>query len=95
MATLPENERQQVHRGLMRYWSSLFEEMPYLSPELKAAVDATDDWIEANQAAYNAALPEPFRSNAALSQKTILLSAVASMRVSPEFARRLFGTLFN
>jgi len=59
--------------------------------ELLAAVAATDDWIEANQAAINAALPQPFRANATTAQKTLLFCAVALARVSLTFARQIFG----
>lgn len=90
MAVLPENERDQIHRGIMRWWSRERELTPFLSPELRTAIAETDDWIEANQTAFNNALSEPFRSNASLAQKTLLFCAVAAMRVSPQFATRLF-----
>lgn len=48
--------------------------------DLRAAVDAADDWIEANAASYNSALPQPFRGNANLAQKTLLLCWVAMRR---------------
>lgn len=51
-------------------------------PDLKAAVDATDDWIESNQTSFNTALPQPFRSNATLLQKTFLFCFVAMRRAS-------------
>lgn len=49
-------------------------------PELKAAIDATDNWIDANQSGYNAALPDPFRSLASLDEKTVLFCYVALKR---------------
>ena len=49
-------------------------------PDLKAAVDATDDWLEANQTSFNSALPQPFRGAASLPQKTFLLCYVAMRR---------------
>jgi hypothetical protein len=48
--------------------------------QLRDAVDATDDWIEANQTSFNAALPQPFRGSANLAQKTFLLCYVAMRR---------------
>jgi hypothetical protein len=48
--------------------------------DLQAAVDATDTWIDSNQAAFNAALPATFRNNATLSQKTLLFCFVARRR---------------
>lgn len=48
--------------------------------DLRAAVDATDDWIEASQASFNAALPQPFRGAATTAQKTFLFCYVAMRR---------------
>jgi len=62
----------------MRNWPGTFAGIT--KPDLKAAVDATDDWIEANQTSFNTALPQPFRSNATLAQKTFLFCYVAMRR---------------
>lgn len=51
-------------------------------PELRAAIDATDQWIDDKQVEFNAALPQPFRSNATLAQKTFLFCYVAMRRAS-------------
>ena len=59
----------------MRNWPGVFAGIT--KPDLKAAVDATDDWIEANSTSFNTALPQPFRSNASAPQKTFLLCYVA------------------
>lgn len=50
--------------------------------DLRAAVDATDDWIDANQASFNTALPVTFRNNANLAQKTLLFCLVAMRRAN-------------
>jgi hypothetical protein len=92
MATLPDVDRQRIHRGLMRYWSGIFEELGNVSKtELKAAVDTTDQWIEDNQTSFNNALPNPFKTQATQAQKTLLFCAVALMRVSGDFLRRVLG----
>lgn len=52
----------------------------FTKPDLAAAVNATDDWIEANQGAFNTALPAAFRTNATLAQKTLLFCYVAMRR---------------
>jgi len=49
-------------------------------PDLSAAISATDDWIDANQASFNSALPQPFRSTADLQLKTLLFCYVAMRR---------------
>lgn len=48
--------------------------------DLRAAVDATDAWIDGNQSSYNTALPATFRNNASLAQKTLLFCFVAMRR---------------
>lgn len=54
--------------------------------DVRAAVDATDAWIESAQGAaapatgYNSALPQPFRGAASLDQKTLLYCYVAMRR---------------
>jgi hypothetical protein len=94
MALLTDEQRAQVWRGTMRFWSQLREPVgAFNKTDLRSAVNATDQWIEDNAASYNAALPEPFRSEATAAQKTLLFCAVAAMRVSLNFARKLFGGL--
>ena len=91
MAVLSETDRQRIWRGIMRYWSQLFEGTDFSTAELRAAVDATDNWIDGNQGSFNTALPDPFKTNATQAQKTLLFCVTAAMRVSPAFARALIG----
>lgn len=49
-------------------------------PELRAAVDAMDDWIEDNQVSFNTALPLPYRSDATTVQKIELFALVLMLR---------------
>ncbi len=92
MATLPDLDRLRIWRGLMRYWSSLREPIDGMAkPDLKAAVDAADNWVDANAASYNAALPLPFRNNATAGQKSLLLVAVVLMRYNLNLLRQVFG----
>lgn len=48
--------------------------------DLRAAVDATDTWIDNNAAAYNTALPLTARTQLTATQKTILFCFVAMRR---------------
>jgi len=91
MTNLSDGEREQVWRGLMRYWSKIRQAMSLLKTDLRAAINATDDWIEDNQSSYNTALPQAARDNLTAGQKTVLFCAVAARRVSVEFAKLLFG----
>jgi hypothetical protein len=68
----------------LRTWAQLMRNLPgnlaVTKQDLRAAVDATDDWIEANQTSFNTALPQPFRGSATLAQKTFLFCYVAMRR---------------
>ena len=48
--------------------------------QIRAAVDAADDWADLNAAAYNLALPLAFRNGATIAQKTLLLTYVILRR---------------
>lgn len=52
----------------------------FTKAELRAALDATDDWIDDNAASFNSALPQPFRGAATSAQKTLLFCYVAMRR---------------
>jgi hypothetical protein len=80
MAVLTETQRFKVWGALMREWQALGQPPTVVKGDIRAAVDATDDWIETNQANFNAALPDPFRSNMSLEQKTLLFCFVALKR---------------
>jgi hypothetical protein len=81
MAVLSDADRQRIWRGVLR--SALFGAVPNnLKTDLRAAVDATDAWIDSNASSYNVALPQPFRNNATAAQKTLLFCFVALMRAN-------------
>lgn len=48
--------------------------------DLEAAVQYTEDWIEANQADYVAGLPQPFKGDADASAKILLFVYTAMKR---------------
>ena len=77
MAALTDSDRRALWADYMRVND---EEMSLLKPELRAAVDATDDWIEANQSAFNSALPLPARTSLSAKQKARLFMAVAGRK---------------
>jgi hypothetical protein len=78
MAALSAEDRRRVWAHIMRNWDS--GSISVTKADLRAAVDATDQWIEDNQAAYNLALPQPFRGAATTAQKTLLFCYVAMRR---------------
>jgi len=44
--------------------------------DLRAALDALDDWFDTNASTVNNIFPEPFKSNATTAQKAALLAYV-------------------
>jgi hypothetical protein len=78
MAVLDETNRARVAAQAMR--EALGGVPNCLKADLRAAVDATDTWIDSQAASFNAALPTAFRNNATLTQKTLLFCFVAMRR---------------
>lgn len=76
MAVLGDTERFEV-------WAQIMRELPMpgvTKPELRAAVNALDTWLNDNAAAANAALPQPARGALTVEQKAALLSYVIARR---------------
>ena len=48
--------------------------------DIRAAISAVDTWATNNAAAYNSALPDPFKSTATAAQKALLLAAICLRR---------------
>ena len=91
MAELSEQDRIRLLVGSQNHWSQLSEVTGFSASDLKAAIDATDIWIDGNEVSFNSSLPNPFKTNATQAQKTLLFCVTAAMRVSPAFARKLIG----
>lgn len=92
MAVLSNTIRQQLWRGLMRYWSARLEALVGCTKaDLQAAVNAADDWADTNAASYNSALPAAFRTNATVAQKAFLLAMVALARGNVALLRAILG----
>lgn len=81
MAVLSDSDRHVASRAWIR---KVFVEANATATmdhtAIKAAIDATDTWIDGQQANYNAALPAPFQGTATLQQKTLLFCFVALKR---------------
>jgi hypothetical protein len=93
MAELTQADKIKITKGMMQYWSTLFEEIGLTKTELYQAVSATDTWIDDNAASYVAALPAAAQSGLTDAQKTILFCIVAAYRVSEALAVKLVGGL--
>ena len=77
MALLDETNRQRTHAQWMR---DNLEPIGVSKAEVRAALDATDNWIQTNDTSFNNALPQPFRGAATATQKTLLFCYVAMRR---------------
>ncbi len=54
--------------------------LPLSKADLRAAVNAIDDWCDTNAAAFNTAIPQPARAALSARQKAALLMIVVSHR---------------
>lgn len=79
MAALDETNRARVAAQSMRA-AGLGALTGLTKADLRAAVDATDTWVDSNAAAYNTAIPQPARGALTTQQKTLLLCFVAMRR---------------
>ncbi len=92
MAALSNAVRQQIWRGIMRYWSREREALgTYTKAELQAAINAADDWVDSNASSFNSALPQPFRTQATTAQKAFLLACVTLARGNAALLRQILG----
>lgn len=76
MAVLDATNRARTVAQMMREFATGAP----LKADLAAAVAATDDWIEANQAAWIAALPTAYRTSSSAAQKILLFAYVLMRR---------------
>ena len=80
MAELSSAKRQELWAELMRELSADGETVGITKPELRAAVDALDTWLNDNAATINAALPLPARSALSAAQKARMLMFIVRYR---------------
>ena len=80
MALLTDGERTSLWAEFMRRASQERATLALSKPELRAAVDATDQWIEDNVSSFNTALPAAARTALSAQQKALMFFAVASKR---------------
>lgn len=81
MAALSEQERANVWADFMRKLSLTNESLGAVSKaDLRAAVDAIDQFLEDNATTINNAFPQPARANLTVPQKARLLAYVALRR---------------
>lgn len=80
MTLLIEEDRRELWAKFMKEASAIWEKLDLSKSDLRAAVDATDQWIEDNQASFNQALPLPARTALTQKQKVRLFMEVAKRK---------------
>jgi hypothetical protein len=93
MAVLPDADRARIYRGLMRFWSRIdvCEPIPSVKVVVRSAVDAADNWADANAAAYNNALPAEVKTQWSANAKAMLLAMVVLARYNPTLLAAILG----
>lgn len=80
MAVLSNNDRFAAWAQAMREISEAGESITITKTELRAALNAVDQWVDDNATAFNQAIPQPARSALSASQKARLLTLVVRRR---------------
>lgn len=80
MAIMADGDRATVHREVMQKLSRINEACGVTKGDLRAAVNAADQWVSDNAASFNSALPLPARTALTASQKARLLLMVIAKR---------------
>lgn len=79
MAVLSDIDRADLFAEINRDRTAI-DGMSITKAELRAALNAADDWANTNAASYNAALPQPARGQMSATQKAALLMYVIRKR---------------
>ncbi len=80
MAILSENDRVTEWAGFMSDISIRREPIALVKQDLRDAINAVDDWVDTNTAAFNQALPVAARTFLTATQKAELLMRVVRRR---------------
>jgi hypothetical protein len=81
MAVLSDSDRAALHTSWMQDLSSSRSSIATLAKaQLRAAIDAADQWADDNASSYNTALPVAARNNLTAKQKAQLLMFVIRRR---------------
>ena len=91
MAVLTDEIHLKIWRGLMRYWSNSRTPVPIVKADLRAAINAADNWADDNAAEYNNALPPPAKTVLSAEQKAAILATVILARFNPALLRDILG----
>jgi hypothetical protein len=79
---LTSEQRAALTQLFMSDHSATRTNIPISKADIRAAINAVDDWCDTNAASFNTAIPQPARGALSSTQKALLLSYVALRRVS-------------
>jgi uncharacterized protein YaiE (UPF0345 family) len=80
MAVLNAANRQQAYVDFIDSMKLSGESLAVIKSDLKAAIDATDDWVDSNAVSFNNSLPAAAKANLTVKQKARLLVYVIKKR---------------
>ncbi len=80
MAALSDSDRFSVWAQYMSDAGSERQAPPLSKVDLRAAINAIDDWVDTNTTAFNNAIPQPARGALTTKQKANLLLYVVTKR---------------
>ena len=80
MAVLPDSDRANIWAQFMQVLSNDHDPLGLSKPDLRAAVNAIDDWVNTNAAVFNLAIPQPARTVLTARQKARILALVVLRR---------------
>jgi hypothetical protein len=80
MAILTDQNRAALWAEVMREMSAGGEGCSITKTDLRLALNAVDQWVDDNSAAFNSAIPQPARSALTSKQKARLLAYVVRRR---------------
>ena len=80
MAVLIDNDRITMMQKFAQDMSGTRTAVSIVKADLRAAVNAIDDWVEANASAFNTTIPRPARGALTTQQKAKLLWYVVQRR---------------
>lgn len=77
---MSETDRARCSMAMQRFFSEIASTLGITKPDLRAAIDAADDWCDANATAFNLTIPQPARGAMTTAQKNLLLAYVTLRR---------------
>ena len=80
MAVLPDADRALAHAETMRKYSADALPCSIVKADLRAAVNAIDQYLSDNAAAINSAIPQPARGALSTVEKALILMFVIERR---------------